>query len=567
MNGLKALYRLLELIPENAEDIIQKANTIEGKIEYVKAEVTTHETGVSTWINEALTKAPANINDLLTQLEGSIKSNKSYLKVKDQDLSSLISKPEGITSYESSQWQDWIDPKITDLKTFLAPLEIKSAGSIFSIISELLQEVTDLPADLDMTNESLVQAYQQLKVQQLQGKMNQLIELITGLSLTPPDHDNEDVPQEILQALEDALPELEEKLQEVENQPQTISQGITFIKSLEPLFQQMISTLPLDKLGIDLKDPGLQKIWQQFQEEVQQIDTSTIPNAIDSSLKVFAKVCKEHLASDSPLSGFSEGVQKLQLIVGYLIENELFSIPLKINWLSENETLPKDQGLDQEWQAIQAAKVQQPGTNDATSSNTQADHSKVNTISQEASGGTENDHEQSQDKPQGVLPNLLHQGVSQLSPEQQAKMVAMMNGEAFASLIHLMESMTNHMSDAITELPELLRQAWEQQAINTLDDLLAWGISKVKAAVNNLIETFQKLINELINLLGQLVYLLLDLLLNIKIPVEFMRQWATSLHSLSNINLLCLLLAITWDVFDKLRHVEVSTVETWVNGN
>lgn len=545
MNGLKALYRLLELVPEQAEDILNRANEIEGKIQAFQDEVATHEEKATSWINKEINQVPDQIESLITFFQNGLQSSPFYEKIKHQDLSALFT----LSQAADDSNQDLTALKIKELKTFLEPLAIKDADEIFSAIEEILQEIRH-PANDTPTQASLKQTYDHLNMDLLQTKVNLVVEKLTGIPITGELNVIEEAPEKVLTVIDEASPEVEDQFKTFAHEQVSISGAVALAKNLEPIFKKVISALPLQELGIDPGDPAIKSIWSKFLTEVHQIDSSSVPNTIKSVLQTLAKVCEANLSADHVLHDISIMIQKLHLIVSYFIDNGLF-VPLKVKWLSQDESIPDHHGLNQEWQAIKAAQAQQNGQQPPTLNQTGVD---AVTPTPTTSGQTS-----SAETPSTVGFSGL------LGSDHQTQVAPLLNGDVFAQPMAKIHEWIKQLIDSVKDLPKEMKAGWNQKEINSLDDLIHWVMKKIKTFILELIEGLQNLILQVLTALRDATNMLLDLVLNIKEPGNFMQQWAPAMSTPTSVNLFCLVLAVPWETLEKLSQLNPDEIKSWVD--
>ncbi|MDW3191112.1 MAG: hypothetical protein R8G66_02070 [Cytophagales bacterium] len=544
MNGLKALYRLLELVPEQADDILIRAHELEVKIQAFRGEVATHEETATSWISNEFDHVPDQIDALITFFQNGLQTSSFFEKIKHQDLSPLFT----LTQTTDESNQDLIALKIKELKTFLEPLAIKDADEVFSAIKEILHEIRH-PSNDTPTEASLKQTYDHLNKDLLQKKVNVVVEKLTGIPLTSEANTIGGAPEKVMEAIDEAIPEVEGQFNSFEQEQVTISSSVILAKTLEPIFLKVISALPLQELGIDPHDPTFKTLWSRFLTEVHQIDSSSIPNTIKSALQTLAKVCEANLSADHALHDLSIMIQKLHLIVSYFIDNGLF-VPLKVKWLSQDESIPDHHGLNQERQAIKAAQAQQNVQQPQTLTHTGVD---ATTPTPATSGQTT-----SAKTPATVAFGGL------LGSDHQKQAATLLNGDVFAQPMAKINEWIKQLIDSVKDLPHEMKAAWNQKEINNLDDLIHWVMKKIKTLINELIEGLQNLILQVITALRDATNMLLGLTLNIKVPGNFMQQWAPGLSALNSVNLFCLVLAVPWDVLMKFKDLQVTDLESWI---
>lgn len=547
---LQALMHIIDLFVNDIEDIHSKAKTMETAVTGFQSSLSGYESDLNHWITATLPKAPTTVSTFLTGIKNNLDNDAKYKLIKGASLSPLVTPFQSLNLSDPTSVKAFIAAEINAIKTFLAPLKIANADSIFSNLSDILTDIMTIPDDLDLSNETLVQAYQQLKNEQIFQKIKSLIEEITGLSLEPPGSlpGIEQAPEKIIQSVEAVLPQAEQQLKTFEGESKTISNAVTLIQGLEPLLKQVVSSLPLSDWGLNLKDTELKTIWNDFLSNAKSIEATTVPEIISELLKALVKTLQS-----SPFTGLSDGIQKIQSAVSYVIDNGLW-IPLKVHWLKSNETLPQNGGLDAEWQAIQGAKAQQAATQNANNNITATGNQTTGTS---AAGGTSNQPgttaQFQNPPPKGVMEHLLNDAKNKLGNDQSQEISSIFNGQAFSTLSDPMRSFASIMLQKISDLGHAFETAWNANQIDTLDTLIGWSISQIETLISDLITVFQTLIEEFITLIFKVCRALLNLLLNIKIPIDFIKHLPASMSSVTSVNLVFILLAIPWEVVDKLE--------------
>ncbi|MFT4764317.1 MAG: hypothetical protein ACI9OH_001411 [Oleispira sp.] len=656
MNQLKALRKVLDIIPDNIEDILQKASTIEGKINQGRTAVSDYQAKAITWIDDGFEKAPHYVNDIFSAIESGLENNAVYQKIKSQDLTPLITLPEGFDFNDVTQVKTLMPQKISALKTFLAPLEIKNYDAIFNGIHDIITDLMAIPDNMDFTDAGMVAAFKQLKLKSLETKIHALLEEVLGFSLphkpdTPThaataanENENEtatntatahtataagtqttdtstsllDIPEKLLTDLEGMMPELEQQLKSLEGQKMSVSAITGLIKNVEPLLKKLAASLPIPDLDVDGFFTKLEPIMEVIATEAKTINTTKTDLMVNSGLKALVNLLTNYIKPGSPFSPLLEILQKLQLVVGYVIENDLL-IPLKIKKLPANQTVQQQGGLSAEWQAIQAANMANPmmvnngmgnngmsntpvmGATGAVGNELGSNNGQVNgsiaantqmpnyeQSDQEINGEPSNaqlgseqysnaqlnngqfsnaeptEENQKNNGALAVIEKLIKDGLAQLSPTQNQHAKNLQNGSAFTATFSMGQSVGKSLMSQLEQIAQSIKAAWQNKQLNTIGAIINMAVTNAKVLILAVINTIKQLIDELLKLIGTSINLLIDLVLAIKLPCNFLVSLVPKLNSLTKVNLLCLVVATPWDVLVKLKDLEVDVIGAWV---
>jgi hypothetical protein len=652
MNQLKALRKVLDIIPDNIEDILQKATVIEGKINQGRTAVSDYQTKATTWVDDGFEKAPHYVDDIFSAIESGLENNAVYQKIKGQDLTPIITLPEDFDFNDMTQVKTLIAQKITALKTFLAPLEIKNDDAIFSGVHDIITNLMAIPDNMDFTDASMVAAFKQLKLKSLETKVHTLLEEVLGFPLPhkpadPPNAETaantatetnavtahtdpaagtptetsasiSDIPEKLLTDLEGMMPELEQQLKSLEGQTMSVSAITGLIKNLEPLLKKLAASLPIPNLDVDGFFSKLEPIVETIAIEAKTINTTKTDLMVNSGLKALVNVLTNYIKSGSPFEPLLEILKKLQLVVGYIIENDLL-IPLKIKKLPANQTVQQQGGLSAEWQAIQAANMANPmmvnngmsnngmsntpvmgatgsvanelssntrQTNDPNAANTpmpnyeqsgQAIHGEPSNAqlgSGQFSNAQLNDGQFSNAEPTeenqqnngalAVVEKLIKDGLAQLSPTQNQHAKNLQNGSAFTAALSMGETVGKSLITQLEQIAHSIKAAWQNKQLNTIGAIISMGVTNAKVLILAVINTIKQLVDELLKLIGTNITLFIDLVLAIKLPGNFLVSLDPKLNSLTKVNLLCLVVATPWDVLVKLKNLEIDVISVWV---
>lgn len=567
MNPFKALEQLLNLLPKNAEDILTKSHDLESKISVLPNEVDELAQKAETFIDGFLEEMAKLID--VSAIEKLLAENADYEKLKGQNISGLFTLPEGFKPEDFSQYGGLASQKLDWLQTFLQPLNIANETEIFTLLKEIITDILALPEDFDAGDQGMLAAYQQIKSDQLEEKIPKLLELLFGI--TPPSDPIPSTDEALISEIEAQAPNIKAQIEQLEGEQMDFANVESTITNLIPVIDKILAQMPAGSPTVNLS--GVEPFLQELQQQLKLLNTSQTDLLVETSLEIAANLSAKYIPSDSPFDFITEILQKAYHIVHFLVSNGLI-LPIQFHILSANESLPATNGINPPppvTPTMSRASTPAPAPAKLSTDHHGTPAAPVNNGTPErnahptsANSGTLQPNTTVTGN-QGFAQKLLFDGLALLEAHEKQLAEDWLSGAVFGPMTQAAEDFADQLIGNFTNAGQT---TWQdaQKATATLETLVQQVVDQVNAFVAAIVNGAELLLKQVLNTITSSVKMVVNWLLAIKIPTTFLTNWVPDMASISQVNLLCLLLATPWDVIEKLKNLTVSEVEGWATG-
>jgi len=574
MNPFKALEQILNLLPENAEDILTKSYDLESKMSVLPNEADELAQKAETFLDDFLQELAQSID--VAAIEKVLAESTTYKKLKEQNISGLFTLPKGFDPEDYSQYGNLVSHILDKLQELLAPLDIANGTEIFSKIKQIITEILNIPENFDASDENMMAAYQQLKSDQLQDQIPELLNLMFGTHITPPSGDS--LPQNdeaLLNEIEKEFPKIEAQWKQLEGEQLDFVNVESAITNILPLVNNILAKMPDGSPSLNLS--AMESFLQELQEQLKLLNTSETALKVETTLEILANLSAKYIPDTSSFNFITEFLQKAYHIVHFVVANRLL-LPIKFHILSANESLPVNQGINPPPPAT--PQLKRASVSPASSAATEGTGVNANSNSGSSGDNTasgQTTHESNSDAANTItgsgsetgnkhfLSHLLAEGLAQLEAHEIQLAKDWISGEVFDPLAQAAE---NFAKQLISNFTNAVRIIWQdaQNASTTLQMLVEQIVNQVKAIISSIVNGAESLLKTLLNTITSSFKMVINWLLSIKIPATFLTQMAPSMSSMTQVSLLCLLIATPWDIIEKLKNIAVSDIENWAAG-